>query len=47
MSKERNNDLPVGKLKLMTKYPDVNLTSKEITLRDFSSKVCVLHLYTG
>ena len=40
-------DLPVGKLKLMTPFPNIQLTSKEVTLSNFSDKICVIHMYTG
>ena len=43
----RNNNLPVGRIKLMTKFPNVRLTNIETTLAKYSDKICVVHLYTG
>ena len=43
----RNINLPVGRIKLMTKYPNVRLTNIETTLAEYSNKICVVHLYTG
>jgi len=39
--------LPVGRIKLVTPYPNVKLTSIKKTLADYSEKICVIHLYTG
>ena len=43
----RNNNLPVGRIKLMTKFPNVRLTNTETTIAEYSDKICVVHLYTG
>ena len=43
----KNNSLPVGNIKIITKYPEVRLTNRETTLSEFSDKICVVHLYTG
>jgi len=48
-SKQESKDygLPVGRIKLVTPYPNVKLTSIKKTLADYSDKICVIHLYTG